>query len=137
MTIDTGTPKRFILIDDDPSYRAILLRCAVTEGMKIDAYESLMDLGSIGLLGRYDAAIVDYDLGAVNGVEIAEYLTALFGDIPMILVSERDRSAEGKTWPLSIKKFIKKSQGYSYALTEARRFADRPKERRDFTGGPG
>ena len=120
---------RFVLIDDDPVYRTILLRAATMEGFDIAVYESLMDLGSIGMLGRYDAAIVDYDLGNINGVEIAEYLSALFGDIPMVLVSEHSRSPGEKVWPSSIKKFIRKSEGYSHTLQEAKKFADlRPKK---------
>jgi len=117
--------KRFLLIDDDPIYRTILTRCAGMEGMDIDVFASLMDLGSVGLLGKYDAAIIDYDLESVNGLEIAEYFAALFGDIPMILVSEKDCSMTDKAWPRSIKKFIKKSAGYHYTLSEARKYAER------------
>ena len=96
------------------------------EGMEIDVYESLMDLGSVGLLGRYDAAIVDYDLGTLNGIEIAEYLSALFGDITMVLVSEHERFPDkNNAWPPSIKKFVKKSDGYAYALAEAKKYAVR------------
>ncbi len=116
---------RYILIDDDPFYRAIILRVAKNDGIEVDVFESLMDLGSIGLLGQYDSAIVDYDLGSWNGLEIAEYLAALFGDIPMILVSEKKREPEkASAWPKSIKKFIKKGEGYSYVLAEAKRFGE-------------
>jgi len=116
--------QRIVLIDDDPTYRSILLRFAAMEGIDMDVYESLMDLGSDALLGRYDAAIVDYDLGALNGVEIAEYLSELFGNIPMVLISEKNRSPGSKGWPNNIKKFINKSQGYVYALSEAKKYAD-------------
>jgi CheY-like chemotaxis protein len=124
MKQETGTQRRrFVLIDDDPTYRAVILRAAELEGLDLDVYESLMDLGSVGMLGRYDAAIVDYDLGNLNGVEIAEYLSALFGDIPMVLVSEKTRSPGEKGWPASIKSFVNKSQGYAFALKQAQRFA--------------
>ena len=115
--------KRFVLIDDDPTYRAVMLRAAELEDMEFDVYGSIMDLGSVGMLGRYDAAIVDYDLDGPNGVEIAEYLTAYFGDIPMILVSEKNRLPGEKGWPPSIKSFVNKSQGYAFALKQAQRFA--------------
>lgn len=91
--------------------------------MTVDSYESLMDMGFVSLLGLYDAAIVDYDLGSSNGIEIGEYLSALFGDIPMILVSEHQRAPAEKDWPQSIKAFILKSRGYGYVLYEARRHA--------------
>lgn len=123
MTSSSEQRYRFILIDDDPTYRAIVLRAASLEGMVVDVYESLMDLGSVGFLGCYDAAIVDYDLGSINGVEIAEYLSVLFGDIPMVLVSEKVREPGKRGWPRSIKAFVKKSEGYAHALDEARKCA--------------
>lgn len=121
---DTEQKLRFVLFDDDPTYRAIILRAAGMEKMEIDVYESLMELGSVGLLGRYDAAIVDYDLGNINGVEIAEYLSALFGNIPMVLISQQERSPDDAGWPNSIKMFVKKSEGYSYALAQAKKLAE-------------
>lgn len=114
---------RFVIIDDDPVYRRVMCQYATREGMTIDSYESLVDMGFVSLLGRYDAAIVDYDLGSSTGLEIGEYLTALFGDIPMIMVSEHQRTPGEKGWPQSIKAFIQKSRGCSYVLDEARRHA--------------
>jgi CheY-like chemotaxis protein len=122
--LENSGKTRMVLIDDDPVYRTIVTRCAQMAGIDLDVYESLLDLGAIGLLGRYDAAIVDYDLGNMNGIEIAEYLSSLFGDIPMVLVSEKARSPDERGWPNSIKKFMKKSEGYAAALNEAKKFAD-------------
>lgn len=115
---------RFVLIDDDPTFRAILLRAAHIYGVQVDVYESLEELGAVGLLSRYDVAIVDYDLGALNGLEIAEYLDVLCSDTPMILVSAKDRRSNARKWPQSIKQFIPKSMGYSYILEQAERWAD-------------
>jgi len=111
--------KKYILIDDDPIYQMIMLRFAKERAMDLEVYSSLQDLGLVGLLGRYDAAIVDYDLGNLNGVEIAEYLSALFVDIPMILVSEQHRTPGANAWPNSIKEFVCKSSGYDHVLTRA------------------
>lgn len=116
-------PERIVLIDDDPTYRRILAHCAAEEGVELDVFESLMDLGSVGLLGRYDAAIVDYDLGELSGPEIGEYVSALFRDLPLLLVSSKPRDDEGSMWPDSIRKFVNKGQGYSYTLMEAVRLA--------------
>ncbi len=115
--------KHFVLIDDDPTFRATLLRSAKRNGYQIDAYESLEELGAVGLLNRYDVAIVDYDLGILNGLEIAEYLELLCSNTPMILVSANDRRADTRQWPRSIKKFIQKSMGYRYILEQAERCA--------------
>ncbi len=113
--------RRIILIDDDPTYRAIMRRVAQNEGIELETYESLMDLGSIGLLGRYDAAVVDYDLGPLNGIDIAEYLSSFFHEIPVVLVSEKHREPTGKGWPGCIKRFVHKTSGYEYVLSQARK----------------
>ena len=110
---------RMVLIDDDQSYGVIMLRAAKAAGVKLDFYTSLLEVGSVGLLGRYDVVFVDYDLGELNGVEIAEYLSALFDDIPMILISQTPRLQEGATWPDSIVSFIPKSAGYRYVIDRA------------------
>jgi DNA-binding NtrC family response regulator len=111
---------RLVLIDDDPLIG--MLACAIASDMDvdIDAYESLMDLG-IGRLGQYDAAIVDYDLGReINGVEIGEYLSSLFGGIPMILISGSQRqSTADHPWPPSIYGFIHKCAGWDTILATA------------------
>jgi DNA-binding NtrC family response regulator len=110
-----------ILIDDDPTYRAIMRRVAQTQGIELETYESLMDLGSAGLLGRYDAALVDYDLGTLNGIDIAEYLNTHFHEIPVVLVSEKHREPTGKDWPGCIKRFVHKTSGYEYVLSQAQK----------------
>ena len=112
--------RRFVLIDDDAIYRTIMSQVASKEGMELDVYESLAAMGSVGLLGTYDAAIVDYDLGTLTGVEIGEYLTSLFGNIPMILVSEKERRPGGNGWPKSIQSFVPKTEGYAATLAKAR-----------------
>lgn len=121
--LENDQEKRFVLIDDDPSFRAILLRAANMYGVQVDVYESLEELGAVGLLSRYDVAIIDYDLGSLNGLEIAEYLDVLCSNTPMILVSALDRGASARKWPQSIKQFIPKSMGYSYILEQAERWA--------------
>ena len=118
-----STEKRYVLIDDDASFRAILLRAANMNGIQVDVFESLEELGAVGLLSRYDVAIVDYDLGSLNGLEIAEYLELLCRDTPMILVSAKDRRSNASQWPRSIKQFIPKSMGYTYILEQAERCA--------------
>ena len=70
-------------------------------------------MGALGRLGNYAAAIVDFDLGPMNVEEIAEYLPAFFGSMPMVLISGRDRRrTQGmQPWPTSIKAFVHKEQG--------------------------
>jgi len=116
--------RRFVLIDDDPIYRSIMLRVAHSEGIEFDVFENLDDLGSVGMLGQYEVAIVDYDLGGMSGLDIAKYLTALFRDTPMVLVSESERLPGKMGWPPSIKRFVKKSDGYLHVLNQAKKCAE-------------
>ncbi len=111
---------RMVLIDDDPSYTSILARCAAIEGIELDTFNSLSELGFVSLLRNYDVAIIDYDLGSLNGVEIAEYMSSLLNNMPMVLISASDRSAEIAHCPCSVRAFLNKSAGFSKILDTAR-----------------
>lgn len=84
---------KMILIDDDRTFGRIMLRCAEEMGVRLDYYESLEHLGYVSLVGEYDVAILDYDLGSMTGLEIGEYLTAFFSGMPMLLISATNRTA--------------------------------------------
>lgn len=114
------TNRRLVLIDDDAAFCKIIASFAESRGLILDWYRSLQEMGSVGRLSDYGTAIVDYDLGPMNGVEIAEYLPAFFGKMPMVLISGKDRR-EGETnkWPASIRKFVHKDAGPDAILDEA------------------
>jgi ActR/RegA family two-component response regulator len=112
--------RRVILIDDDRSFGHIMKQCAAQRGVDLDYFESLADLGFVALVGRYDVAILDYDLGSMTGVEIGEYLQALFNCMPMLLISGTMRTPS----PTEIKSgqvrpFMHKNKGYDLILTTA------------------
>ncbi|WP_141735096.1 response regulator [Oligoflexus tunisiensis] len=111
---------RIILIDDDRSFGLIMKQCAIQRGVSLDYFESLADLGFVALVGSYDVAILDYDLGNMTGVEIGEYLAALFDRMPMLLISGTMRTPS----PDEIRKglvrpFLHKNSGYDRILTTA------------------
>ena len=111
---------RLVLIDDDPVFGHIFSKTADRQGLKIDCYETVLELDYMGLLGQYDVAVVDYDLGQVNGIEMVSYLSSLFGDIPMILVSSCDRvPTPEKPWSANVRCFVHKSQGVAAILQAA------------------
>ncbi len=78
-----------------------------------DYFESLMELESSTRRRQYEAAIVDYDLGDMTGVDVAEQLQVILGDLPTVLVSSqhRDRSVP-RTWPTVIRGFVRKQAGF-------------------------
>lgn len=109
---------RLVLIDDDPLFGNIMARFAKSRGAEVDYFESVLELESIRSSRRYDAAIVDYDLGNMTGIDVAEQLGVLFGDIPMVLVSsERRDREEPEAWPGSIKGFVPKQAGFEAILS--------------------
>lgn len=113
-------PKRsYLLIDDDPVYLAIMKRAAEMENVQLDCFGSLMELGSIGALTQYNAVIIDYDLGSMTGLEIADYFGKVLHEIPTVLVSSTDRMESSLEWPSSVKRFVKKSDGYGEAIKAA------------------
>jgi two-component system response regulator HydG len=111
--------RRLVLIDDDVGFCKIMSRFAQSRGIKLDCFASLLEMGSLGRLSNYAAAIVDFDLGPMNGVEIAEYLPAFFGDMPMVLISGKLRQKSGKDWPRSIRRFVHKDAGPDAVLDAA------------------
>src|SRR5690606_21313433 len=72
--MDTRPTRKMDLIDDDDAFCSIMASFASSRGLRLDYYTSLQDMGSVGRLSEYALAIVDFDLGSINGVEIAEYL---------------------------------------------------------------
>jgi DNA-binding NtrC family response regulator len=120
MSQNTLKKHRVILIDDDRSFGLIMKQCALQHGVELDYFESLEDLGFVGLVSKYDVAILDYDLGNMTGVEIGEYLLAMFDRMPMLLISGTMRTAS----PEQIKSglahpFMHKNEGYDLILSKA------------------
>lgn len=111
--------RRMVLIDDDPAFCQIVASFAASRGLDLDYYSTLHEMGSLGKLSDYAIAIVDFDLGSMNGLEIAEYLPIFFGDMPMVLISGKHRQAEATPWPKSIRTFIHKDQGPDAILDAA------------------
>lgn len=121
----TGEPTntqnfRFVLIDDDEVCRKVYKGFADAEGTLLDCFNSLEEMGSIGHLAAYDVAIVDYDLGHMNGLEIAEYLPSLFGGMPMVLISGKNRDDKVGKWPSSVRCFVSKDAGPEAILAAAK-----------------
>ncbi|HYX33411.1 MAG TPA: response regulator [Oligoflexus sp.] len=112
--------RRVILIDDDRSFGLIMKQCALQHGIELDYFESLADLGFVALVGRYDVAILDYDLGNMTGVEIGEYLSVLFDRMPMLLISGTMRTPGPEEIKAGlVRPFMHKNKGYDLILSTA------------------
>jgi len=109
-------PRRIVLIDDDPSFLAIMQRLADMEGVLLDCYERIEDLGFIDVFKKYDAVILDYDLGDQTAVDISLYLNCFIKELPTMIISAKDRTQECKDIPRCVKSVLRKSAGYRYIL---------------------
>ena len=116
---DNASGPKIVLIDDDPIFIAIMKRWAVLEKVHLETYGSLDEMGFIGLFSNYDVAILDYDLGYTTGIEIARCTHSLLSDMPIIIVSYKDRSLECADAPSCVKAVLQKSKGYSHILNVA------------------
>lgn len=106
-----------LLVDDDPMYRKIFSLVAHERSIPTDEFESLGAMGTFARLGDYGVAVLDYDLGSMNGLEIADYVDIFFGNMPVVLISGTDRP-ELRTRPLPacIRRIVTKDAGVGAVL---------------------
>ncbi|MCX6128912.1 MAG: response regulator [Proteobacteria bacterium] len=113
---------RIVLIDDDPIFITIMKRWAEREGFFLVGYHSLSEVGLIGNLSSFDAAIIDYDLGTTTGIDIAFNSSLNKHNLPIIIVSYKDRTRECVLTPSCVKAVLQKSEGYRFILQAASRY---------------
>ena len=89
-----GVPK-ILVIDDDPVFRSIMVKVGNAMGLRIDAFESMLDVDPFSSLNDYDGAIIDFYLGQQDGIDIVSHLRPFFAGIPTVLVSA-DPSVESR-----------------------------------------
>jgi CheY-like chemotaxis protein len=111
--------KGIALIDDDKDFGRLMCHIAQSSNLPIDFYESLDQLGSVGLLGQYDVIILDYYLEKMNGIEIAQYIDTFFPGVPAILTSAEAFIPMDKDVPHCVHSFISKACGPVSILSAA------------------
>ena len=82
-----------ILVDDDPMFTKVVERVAYWNDTPLSVCHSIDELGSIENWS-FDAAIVDYDLGSVTGVDLSKYLEHFMGSFPVLYISQTDRKLQ-------------------------------------------
>ena len=107
---------RFLLVDDDPILCRIMKKAATTLGIEL-TYLSTLDKLSQLTKDTYDVAMLDYDLGFINGYEVASYLEQKMPEMPVVMISHFNNLNPEK-WPWSIREFIHKRLG-PFAILEA------------------
>jgi DNA-binding NtrC family response regulator len=114
-----GTKKRarILLIDDDPIFGRIMTVRAELDGIDLTYIPSVRDVYHLSKW-EFDIAIVDYDLGIVNGIQLGNYFEDFVHPISILLTSAQI-GVETKKWPVSIKGYIDKKAGAQLILKTA------------------
>ena len=126
--VDTPKKARILLVDDELTFGEIMKQEARIRDISIVVCISLLNPGL--LKGqKFDAAIVDYDLGMQTGPELGKKLVNVLGnDLPVLLISQKDRvESEGMEWPKNIRKFMNKEAGFKAIIDAALEMCGEPK----------
>jgi len=120
-------PKNFLLIDDDPLFCNLMSTTARGLGFDLEYYHSVLEMDPLGSPSRYDLSLLDYDLGPINGLDIAHHAPQLLGDHPVILVSAYERSKIlTDHLPYKICGYICKKNGAHSIISYAQTFIQKP-----------
>ncbi|MBC7532786.1 MAG: response regulator [Oligoflexus sp.] len=108
-----GSPvvlRKILLVDDDPTFGKIMKRAAEVRGIAL-TFCSAIDEVAQHTHEKFDIALIDFNLGAVTGVEFSEYLSRYdFGDLNTIIISQRQQTISNE-WPANARKFVHKNVG--------------------------
>lgn len=123
------TKARILVLDDDPTFGAIITRLARSRGWEASWYASLIEMGSFARIKSCDLAVIDYFLESFRGDEVAEYVDTFFAEVPVLIVSAYPVEQElRQRWPAAIKGFVSKALGSEAILAEAERILERTRQ---------
>lgn len=112
-------PKSLLLIDDDPLFCSVFEHYAEQRNIPVYSYASFDEFD--GSPDRdYDVVVMDYDLTDINGIEFAEYIYCVQGNIPVMLISNSKRNLQRKDLlPCNVKTLCEKALGVEEVLNNA------------------
>lgn len=112
---------KLLLVDDDPTYGKIMHKAATLHKLHLTYCKDMEDFAQLSDFS-FDVAIVDYNLGCVNGIELTRYIESYaMKPVPVILVSQTQQRAN-ENWPNSIREFIYKENGPTAVINAACKF---------------
>ncbi len=108
-----------LLVNDDPMFERLMVKLATRLNIALAVCHSIVELGELDGL-KFDAAVVDYDMGVREGCTAIEEIESVLGGVPIILVSgETDSDSVVSGWRPSIKAFLPKAAGHRAILEAA------------------
>jgi len=120
LQIDELRELRVLYLDDDVKMGKVMKAASEKLHIGLDYFESLTELGSVAFLKNYDLIITDYFMPAVKGGDVADYVTKLIGDVPVVILSANPHIERvQEKWPDSVKGFVAKNDRADRLLEEA------------------
>lgn len=125
---------RILIIDDDPQFATLVRSMADFEGVSVDVFRSIEDIGGVSRLQEYDVAVINYFLDSAGGFHIAQFLDVFFRHgIDVVLMSKHvlPDVARGRRRGATLQRFVHRGggvQGILEAVQEilrARRFVEK------------
>ncbi len=83
------TQWKCLLLGGSATEASAYLKAAASRGWEMQHFSSMDDLGYLGRVREFDAAIVHQDLHPLSGLELAEYFEKLFQSLPMVLLTSK------------------------------------------------
>ncbi len=104
-----------LLVDDDLVFAQIMQQSARRAGAVLHHCASIGDLARMRHVESYDVALIDYNLGAVDGTSVATFLNLFFGAVPVAIVSSSSQwwFETGASYPACVRKFIHKAHSHA------------------------
>jgi len=113
------TTTKVLLIDDDQIYCNLLKKLAKKRGISLTTFDPDKDFELLPDEEFFDSIIMDYDLGALKGTDLAAY----FMFTPVLLASAMYLGDSDEDWPNSISEFAAKREGLEAILKKAVKIA--------------
>jgi CheY-like chemotaxis protein len=112
--------KRILLVDEDFEFKRAMNEGAAGRGVALDSVGSRDLMKKLGSLHYYDLVVLDYDLDALTGLEIAEFLQKHMPHKPLVMLTASGRpwQTEGENTP-NVRAVKSKWDGIDDILDEA------------------
>jgi DNA-binding NtrC family response regulator len=116
-TSGNSNKPNILLVDDDEIFGKVMVAMARDKGLSLTYVQSVRDAYHLSER-EFDIAIVDYDLGIVNGIQLASFFEKHLKP-QMVILTSAHSGIEKKDWPALIKGFLPKGNGAASILKEA------------------
>ena len=106
------------VIDDDDLFRLMIKKKAMKYNLEVTCFESIFSITYKKQIQSFDVILLDIQMEKFDGLQVAEYLSYFFSNIPVILISGHYDPPEWEKCSPSIQAFFPKKIGIEGILKE-------------------